>query len=129
MANKVGALINGDVTLPDGSVIRLYGNGAIWSNAIMGQFWLQKIGDPAYFTGPPRVMTFSGAKAAHIECDGLYNNRPARLILDLTDKPDTVSFTLLQSNATVFALTDAQPIKQSETDPAEKSEYVTLFAP
>jgi hypothetical protein len=121
-ADRVGALLNAYVPSNRGP-IRVYGNVMTWSGATFGRLWICPQGSTQSFLCSPSVLTFSSPNRAHLESTGRYNNRAARLIMDITTNPSSITFRIVQDNVTVMST----PVGVSRQ--ALLSGSVILFAP
>jgi hypothetical protein len=121
-ADKVGALFNAYTPSTSGPV-RVYGSVATWDGVTSGRLWIYPTGAATSFYGSPNVLTFSSDNSAHLESNGKYNGKLARLIMDVTTNPSSISFRIIQNNVVVLG----SPAAMSR--PAVTSGSVTLFAP
>lgn len=107
-ARRIGVIVNVTVAGNTGPV-RIYAHSSFWNNTPSGACSVQAVGSPLFFQGAPRHLSFSAPNQAHLQADGLYNRRPARLIMDISSDPGNVAFSILQDgNVVLSSLTDAQ---------------------
>ena len=127
-----GFRVNGDVVLPDGRTLRIFAQANKPDGATIagGNLSAQIIGSSEYFQAfACQHMKFTSPTKCEASAEGRIGRVRSLMTLSLEDQSDLLTVNISKNGVAWVTMSSPQPIRQSETDPAETGEYVRLFPP
>lgn len=128
----VGFRVNGDVAIGN-RTLRIFAQANQPDGATIagGNISAQYTDNAAeYFQAfAVQKMKFSSPAKCEAKIEGRIGRARSLMTLSLDDTSDSLMVNITKNGVAWVAMSSPQPIRQSETDPAESGEYVRLYPP